>query len=57
MGEYVTLVGTNRSGKTTLIRLILGVEKQISGEVYLGKGLAVSYIDQEQAGTRPDRAI
>ncbi len=44
-GERVCLMGASGSGKTTVLRLIMGLEKQESGEVY--KGGAVSAVFQE----------
>ncbi|MDF1881084.1 metal ABC transporter ATP-binding protein [Sulfurimonas sp. MAG313] len=34
-GEYAAVIGPNGGGKTTLIRLLLGLEKQSSGEIKL----------------------
>jgi ATP-binding cassette subfamily F protein 3 len=56
-GEHVGLVGTNAMGKTTLIKIILGLETPTSGEVKLGEGLIVSYFDQEMGGLTGERTI
>ena len=34
-GDYVAIIGPNGGGKTSLVRLILGLEKQTSGEILL----------------------
>src|SRR5438105_4879662 len=39
-GEFVSVVGKSGAGKTTLIKLILGLEKPTSGDVFFqGKNL------------------
>ena len=40
-GEVVTLVGRNGAGKTTLVRSLIGLHRQIDGEItFLGKEMA-----------------
>ncbi len=40
-GEVVTLVGRNGAGKTTLVRSVIGLHRQVAGEVtFLGKEMA-----------------
>ncbi|MFQ6041537.1 MAG: ribosomal protection-like ABC-F family protein [Candidatus Poribacteria bacterium] len=56
-GEHVGLVGPNAMGKTTLIKIILGLEPSTSGMVKLGEGLIVSYFDQEMGGLKGERTI
>lgn len=36
-GEFVALVGTSSSGKSTLMRLLIGLEKPLSGAIYYDK--------------------
>ncbi len=43
-GEKVALVGEEESGKTTLIRVIAGLEKVQKGEVYI-KGININKLD------------
>ncbi|MBM3238415.1 ABC-F family ATP-binding cassette domain-containing protein [Candidatus Poribacteria bacterium] len=56
-GEHVALVGPNAMGKTTLIKIILGLEPPTNGEVKLGEGLIVSYFDQEMGGLTGEHTI
>ena len=44
-GERICLMGASGTGKTTILRLIMGLEKADDGEVY--KGGAVSAVFQE----------
>jgi len=46
-GEFVSIVGKSGAGKTTLIRLILGLENPTSGEVYF-KGENLNNADSLQ---------
>lgn len=43
-GEFVSIVGKSGAGKTTLIKMILGLEDPTSGEVFF-KGQNVSILD------------
>jgi ATP-binding cassette subfamily F protein uup len=46
-GEKLGLVGRNGSGKTSLMRIIAGVENPDSGTVSRRNGLIVGYLAQE----------
>ena len=46
-GDRIWLSGQSGTGKTTLIRLILGLEKAQKGEVQVKKGLKPSVVFQE----------
>ena len=48
-GDKVGFIGANGTGKTTLLRLILGEEQPDSGTVRLGSKLQVAYFDQMRA--------
>ena len=45
--EKVGLVGRNGHGKTTLLRLIAGLESPDSGQIYVPKNYRIGYVEQE----------
>jgi len=54
--EYIAIIGPNGGGKTTLIRMLLGLEKPTSGEIRLfGKKLS-SFKEWYKIGYVPQRA-
>jgi len=55
-GEYIAIIGPNGGGKTTLIRLLLNLEKQTSGEIKIfGKKLK-DFKEWYKIGYVPQRA-
>jgi len=46
-GEIVTIVGPNGSGKTSLLRAIIGAVKPARGSVSLGSGVKIGYVPQK----------
>lgn len=46
-GEIVTIVGPNGSGKTSLLRAILGATKPSAGTVHRRRGLKIGYVPQK----------
>lgn len=46
-GEIVTIVGPNGSGKTSLLRAIIGATKPCAGLVSLKSGLKIGYVPQK----------
>jgi zinc transport system ATP-binding protein len=46
-GEIVTLIGPNGSGKTSFVRLVLGLLKADAGKLQRKKGLRVGYMPQK----------
>jgi len=45
-GEIVTIVGPNGSGKTSLLRAIIGAARPVEGQVVLAPGLKIGYVPQ-----------
>jgi zinc transport system ATP-binding protein len=45
-GEIVTIVGPNGSGKTSLLRAIIGAVKPVKGRVLQGSGVKIGYVPQ-----------
>jgi ABC transport system ATP-binding/permease protein len=56
-GDRVALVGPNGTGKTTLIRMLLGEIAPDEGTVKLGTNLQVSVFDQTRAQLDPDMSL
>lgn len=46
-GKKIALVGANGIGKSTLLKSILNITKQISGNVELGENIELAYFEQE----------
>jgi len=46
-GERIGIIGANGCGKTTLIRIILGEDKDYSGFVRIGEWVKYSYLSQD----------
>lgn len=49
-GDYLCIIGANGTGKTTLMKAILGLKKPISGEIIWGEGLHhnhIGYLNQQ----------
>ncbi|MEM7030244.1 MAG: ABC-F family ATP-binding cassette domain-containing protein [Chloroflexota bacterium] len=58
-GDRVGLIGKNGTGKTTILKTILGQEEPTSGEVDLNEGLQIGYFSQfsELAGEQSIQEI
>ncbi len=55
-GERVALVGPNGSGKTTILRMIMGEVLPSSGEIAVGPSVRIGYMPQQQEVLDPEES-
>ena len=46
-GAKIGVLGLNGSGKSSLLKIIAGVDKEYNGEIVFSKGYSVGYLEQE----------
>ena len=46
-GAKIGIIGLNGSGKSSLLKIIAGVDKDYQGEVVFAPGYSVGYLEQE----------
>ena len=56
-GESISIVGPNGCGKSTMLKIIAGLERADSGTVSIKKGAKVAYIDQTASSIDDDRTV
>lgn len=56
-GDRIGVVGDNGTGKTTLIRTILGEMKPVAGSVKLGINTRIAYLDQARAALDDNKTV
>jgi ATP-binding cassette ChvD family protein len=56
-GGIVGVIGPNGVGKTTLFKMIIGLEAPDSGEIRVGETVQISYVDQNRAGIDPNKTV
>ncbi len=56
-GEHVAVIGDNGTGKTTLLRILNGLEESDSGSFRLGTNVEIGYYDQEHHVLHSDKSL
>lgn len=56
-GGIVGLIGPNGTGKTTLMRMIIGQEKPDAGTIELGSTVMLSYVDQHRDALDDEKTV
>ncbi|MEZ4814037.1 MAG: energy-dependent translational throttle protein EttA [Bdellovibrionota bacterium] len=46
-GAKIGIIGSNGSGKSSLLRIMAGIDQEFQGEAFLGEGKRVGYLEQE----------
>ena len=53
----VGVIGPNGVGKSTLFKMIMGLEQPTSGTITLGETVKLSYVDQGREGIDPNKSL
>lgn len=53
----VGVIGANGTGKTTLFRMIMGLEKPTEGDFKVGETVKLAYVDQQHQSIDPEKSV
>ena len=53
----VGVIGPNGTGKTTLFRMIMGLEEPTAGTFTVGQTVKLAYVDQQHASIDPEKTV
>jgi ATP-binding cassette subfamily F protein 3 len=56
-GEHVCIIGSNGTGKSTLLKIINGITVPDKGEIITGANVVIGYYDQEYQNLHMDKTI
>ena len=56
-GGIVGVIGSNGVGKSTLFKMIMGLESVTSGTLEIGETVRLSYVDQNRAGIQAEKTL
>jgi ATP-binding cassette, subfamily F, member 3 len=56
-GEKLALIGGNGTGKTTILKILMGMLPADAGEIKTGTGVEIGYYDQEHQGLHPEKSL
>ncbi|AYN24705.1 ATP-binding cassette domain-containing protein [Buchnera aphidicola] len=56
-GDKIGLIGNNGSGKSTMIKILMGEKKIQTGSIYFGTELKIAYFDQDRSILNPNKSI
>ena len=56
-GDRIALIGDNGTGKSTLLKCLIGEEKPDGGIIRWGAGVDIGYYDQHQSGLNENKTV